>query len=198
MATRRARENSVASELRRLVAARNSSEEALHQFVVDNPVVLRRFGWQIVSKPKFGADYAADFLVRSIGNGLYHHFIEIERASHRLFTRAGLVSQALSRAQHQIRSWRAWLGDFRNYGQAVSEDGDPSFHIVIGRRADLSAIDRRRLKELNHGLLRCSVITWDTLIDEIALLSETAVQEGNELLVYSDTEFRAAHGRTLG
>ncbi|WP_075207436.1 Shedu anti-phage system protein SduA domain-containing protein [Archangium violaceum] len=167
-------------------------EEALHQFVVKHPVLLEEFGGPLyISKPSLGRDYTADFAVRTVGNGIFWTFIELERSSHPLFTRQGLPSKALNTAIMQINQWFSWLRDHASPGYGVF-DGERSGVVVIGKRDRLSALDLRRLRSFNETHISVRVVTWDTLIDPFKSMSDSLMKakEREAPKVLGDAEFR--------
>lgn len=181
----REREKSVVREFESLIRAKGTKEEELHEAIVRNPVVLYQFGGPLlISKPRIDTDFVADFAVRTVGNGEYWRFIEIERANHRLFTRAGLPSAALAQSLKQIRDWDSSLSSY------LGRFGGNSFAycVVIGRRQDLSPLEKRRLAALNASMIRSRVMTWDSLIDP--LKNGLARLDPQGPTTISDAEFR--------
>jgi hypothetical protein len=167
-------------------------EEVLHQFIVKHPILLEQFGGPLyISKPSLGSDYSADFAIRSVGNGTFWTFIELERSSHPLFTRQGLPSKALNTALMQIKEWFSWFRDHASLGYSVF-DGERFGVVVIGRRDRLSALDKRRLRALNETHISVRVMTWDTLIDPLRSMSNSLVmaREREAMKVLSDADFR--------
>ncbi len=155
----------IVRQMESLIRSPRTKEEALHKAIVVNPSLLYQFGGNLlVTKPKFGANFVADFGCRSVAQGEYWTFVEIERATHRLFTRKGYPTAALSQAMEQLREWEGTLNSdvASPYFGAIA-----SYVIVIGRLADLTADQRHRLKIINRTTLRTRVMTWETFIEPV-------------------------------
>lgn len=189
--------NKLCKSLERLLD-RRTSEEPLHQFLAQHPVFLRQFGMSppVVSKPSIGLDSKADFATLTVGNDYYWSLIEIERCSHRLFTRKGLPSQALNTAISQVRDWLIALRSNHAVPGFGLFSGGVSAIIIIGRRKDLSRLERMRLRSLNETSLSIRVATWDTLLDPLQTQSDKLIenQEREAFRVISDAEFRRTFG----
>jgi len=158
------------------------NEEDLHQFLFSHSYLLAEFGFGtklIFSKPPFGSNFKADFALLGWGNYYYWTFVELERASYKLFTKEGLPTNALNKAIEQINSWWIWMYDYNDY--AIDEfpdlSGDKTALIIIGRRSHLSEIDKKRLKFLNSSQLagKLKIITYDTILDLIKSYSDTDI-----------------------
>lgn len=167
--------NRVTREFSRLLD-REPLEEELHRFLFRHTYLLSGLGAMgrnplVFSKPSFGSNFKADFALTGFGNYQVWTFVEIERSAHRLFTREGLPSQALSKAIAQVNSWWIWSHDYNEYAGAEFPKltGDFDAVIVIGRRTSLSPLDVRRLQHLNATQLagKLRVLTYDVLLDRI-------------------------------
>lgn len=187
------KENTLCREFDDLLS-RDPPEEDLHRFIVAHPILLFPFGGPLaVSKPSIGCDHTADFAVRTVGNGVCWTFVEIERSCHRLFTAKGLPTNALNTAIAQTQAWYHWLTSSSGWADSAFP-GEHSAAIVIGRRATVSAVDRRRLQSLNKTSKFARVMTWETLADPFREKSNryirTLEEDGFPLLL-SDAEYRA-------
>lgn len=179
-------ETAAVSELEKLIRSNRTTEEQLHRAVLRWPALLYRYGGPlIVSKPRIDTDFVADFGARTVGNGEHWCFIEIERATHRLFTKSGLPSQALNQALKQIRDWDQSLTSYMSRFNCNSF----SYTVVIGRRNDLSSMEKRRLASLNATLLRTQVLTWDAFIDPLRKGLSRLDPDGP--VAISDAEYRS-------
>jgi hypothetical protein len=168
-------------EIEELLAT-GAGEDKLHRFLLSHPYLLTNLGFgvkRIFSKPRLGGDYVPDFALLGWGNYNVWTFVELERASHRLFTREGLMTRALHAAIKQVSDWWRFLEDYREYATRDFPDlsGDRTAAIVIGRRGSLSGAEVRRLQQLNDCQLggKLRVVTWDWLLDHVRSLSERQV-----------------------
>jgi Shedu protein SduA, C-terminal len=93
--------------------------------------------------------------------------MEIEASTHKLYTRAGNPSAALTHAEQQVLDWLAWLDEYAPYARSRL----PGLRracglVVIGRRPDLSEKDRERLRWRNIMYAgRLTILTYDDLLD---------------------------------
>ncbi|WP_336964123.1 Shedu anti-phage system protein SduA domain-containing protein [Chryseobacterium contaminans] len=98
----------------------------------------------VISKLKLGSELETDFITLSDGfsNGNIFEFIEIKQPSAKLFTDKGLMTAEFNRATQQIRDWKRWLMDNRNWmgkylptvNTRISNPTHFKFKIIIGRR----------------------------------------------------------------
>ena len=118
----------------------SSEEETLQTFLKENPQMLYPDFIQCHSKFKLGKEYVSDFLFRTQGTqGEEYVFVEIERATKRIFTQADQFSSEFSQAKSQILSWQTWVGENIAYlRQDVPSLYHPYFHLVMGRSHDMS------------------------------------------------------------
>lgn len=175
--------NKVYAELSDLLS-KDPSEEALHQYIYTHAYLLTDLGYGVklvFSKPSLGSNFRADFALAGWGNYTCWTFVEIERSTHRLFTKEGLIAQPLNRAIQQINSWWIWLYDYSEYAPTEFHDlsGENSAAVVIGRRSSLSSTDLRRLQQLNATQLggKLKVVTYDALLDSIKDLSNRDLKQ---------------------
>jgi hypothetical protein len=66
-----------------------------------------------------------------------------------MFRKSGAPSAFLTHAVHQVRDWHMWIHDNLAYARRLLPHVDyPLGRVFIGRRSELSADNRRRLKRL--------------------------------------------------
>jgi hypothetical protein len=156
---------------------------------------------KVVAEFPFGTDYRADFVAMgAYSGGWYVNFVEMEPPSVRVFTKTGVLAKRLNGAVAQVDSWRLFiekncpsvLKDLSKFamtrelvwgrnGELRDNVGWPiyhprshliwKFHIVVGRRGDLSdeEIERKATYEQHHEI---SVMTYDRLLDAAKNLDE--------------------------
>jgi hypothetical protein len=157
--------------LRVLKAAKD--ERPLQEIFVKYPyILLRQFNgaWNYYTIiPQFGlaGQYIPDFLIISGDSGCWHlYFIELESPKAKVFNKDGKPSRQLATAQRQITDWAMWLSANKDFLiQRLSEllpawmaktggttpslldkrqHIDVGYHIVIGRRMEMSEQDKMR------------------------------------------------------
>jgi len=141
-------------------------EEVLHRFLVDHPVLLDPFVGVLYTKHELGDDFITDFIIRRINNE--YIVVEIERSTHKLFTKKGILTASLNTAIGQVRDFQAWLSDNIAYAQTkLPKIQRPDGLVIIGRRKDLAPEMERRLDEENfsrRGHIR--IVTYDDLLEQ--------------------------------
>lgn len=174
-------------------------EASIQSFLEENQTILLSFARAELMSSKFRlADkFEADFI--TIGSEPVSWsfkpritFIEIERASGRLFTKKGDPTSFLTHAIRQVQDWKAWnrqnydfvakrLEDLVNSGGSgkrlryleqpsggISLYGFIDVYLIIaGRHRDLSVGDVIRLTQMNEDLAGISIITYDKLIERL-------------------------------
>lgn len=173
--------NNVLKEFEKILKS-EGHEEQLQKFLYENSFILAEFGYgvkKIFPKPSFGSEFKADFALVGWGNYECWTFVEIEKSSHKLFTKEGLPTQALNRAIKQVNDWWIWLYDYGEYAKDHYKDisGDKNALIVIGRRSSLNESDIKRLQSLNSIQLggKLKIVTYDALLDYTRSLSDTEI-----------------------
>jgi len=174
--------NRIYSEFENLLS-KNHKEEVLHKYIYTHSYLISNLGYGVklvFSKPSFGSNFRADFAIVGWGNYYCWTFVEIERNTHKLFTKEGLPSQALNRAMNQLNSWWIWLYDYGEYASSefYKISGENTAAIVIGRRNSMSQIDIRRLQHLNASQLggKLKIVTYDVLLDNIRSYSNEEIK----------------------
>ena len=137
------------------------TEERLHQFLVQSPQLLSPTNVRLMTKPPFGRDFVADFAIED--PVAFWTLVEIERSTHKLFTKAGDPTSALTHATRQVRDWREWVRENRAYARKTFPGiAEVECLVVIGRSTDEEAAER--LRQYNDSLHRIGAVTWDELV----------------------------------
>ena len=149
-------------------------EEEAHQFLKNNsPILGLTSTADPISRFKLGDDFETDFVIHEIPDG--YVLVEIERPGMRLFkkTTPPERTRELNHAIEQIENWRAWIG--RNHAYVSGKLGgispSPNCWLICGRRKGLSAVETKRLAEINEehkGSYK--IFTYDDLIDRVRLI----------------------------
>jgi hypothetical protein len=155
---------SAINELATLLADNSTDEHALQRCLTRNPIIFGPEYVQIRPKFRLGGDFEMDFALQR-GSGLID-LVEIEAASHELFTRRGDPRAALIHAEQQVLDWLDWID---RYGELARRDlpqlQRPVGYVVIGRDETLTEVSRRRLRQRNAVLApSVEVMTYDGLL----------------------------------
>jgi hypothetical protein len=173
-----------------------SNERPILAWLKKNPLVLTRaipFGHYVTSEFPFGSDFKADFVVLGpYSGGIDVHFLELEPANERLFTKRGNTAKRLAGAIAQVDSWKTFIEHERSTvvrelakyfhlrelifkRRAIPCDNcgwrlnDPRLHlnwrfeIVIGRRSEM-AEEHLQLKASFWDHHDIEVMTYDRLL----------------------------------
>lgn len=103
---------------------------------------------------KLGSELETDFInIRdNRSNGITYEFIEIEKPGSKLFTKNGVPAKDFNNAIQQIRDWKRFLVENKNWFRKylpsqttrVLNNAGVNFTIIIGRRnGDLAEIEKR-------------------------------------------------------
>lgn len=126
-----------------------------------------------LSQPHLGAEFRADFALYGSCNGPWWTLVELEPPSEQMFTKAGDPSARLTHAMRQVRDWRAWITDNREYF-ATNYPDDMSFGrchintgIIIGRRKDLDRPAAKHLLQINQENRYDWIMTYDGILERV-------------------------------
>lgn len=162
-----------------------SNEEELQQFLKENPILLIPNG-QAIPKQKLGADFVTDFvLINMLDQGPNYTLVEIEKASHEVFTKDGELRNCVSHAIKQTIDWDVWLEKHQNYLQSKLPGFEsPKYEIIIGRSTDFTEDHRATLRAYNRNLSNTRILTYDDVAREFderikAMRSHFGVDENN-------------------
>jgi hypothetical protein len=141
-------------------------EEQIHQFLREHPELIVPTYKETWSKLRLGNSLVTDLVVRDATDR--YVFVELERASHRLFRADGQQAEPLTHAVNQVMDWFRYIED--NVDTLRREDSldgltaTPDGLVVIGRSGDLSRDDERKLKTMRTTQPRIAVLTYDQLL----------------------------------
>ncbi len=141
-------------------------EEQIHQFLVENPVLLDPFVIELRNKHELGDDFITDFVVRRTNNE--YVVVEIENSTDKIFKQDGSFTQNLMTAVGQVRDFQAWISDNIAYAQTkLLGIRHPDGLVVIGRRETLSGEMAKRLSEENFSRRgNIKIVTYDDLLSQ--------------------------------
>lgn len=151
------------------------SENDYHSFLVNHSgFFLSDFNSLIaISKLKLGSEFETDFVIIKDGfsKGTIYEFIEIEKPWSKLFTGKGIPSIDLNTSLQQIRDWRRWLTENKDYfkkylptsNTRVIQNSNLKFKIITGRRnlTELEINKREQISSENNVEIR----SFDSLTD---------------------------------
>jgi hypothetical protein len=156
-----------------LVQLLSGPEEPAHQFLKQHPEILSPTHTAAWSKLPLG-NRVTDFVFREPSND--YVLVEIESPLRELFRKDGQQRQELTHAFNQVIDWRIFI---ENNLQKVQEEigllgisSNPRSLIVIGRSADLTEEDRRKLSTLQGQIPRLRILTYDDLIQSSKAMAE--------------------------
>lgn len=153
-----------------MVHSDTTMERELQEVIQEHAQSVHAYGTSVHSEVRLGSDYRIDLVVRLDGGGARTQLIELERASHKLFTKSGRFRAAVTHAIQQVEDWLAWI--IKNPVDCP-DSIDPTLPlegtVVVGRKRDLTANEQDRLAQNNRDK-RIKVITYDDLLDRIELL----------------------------
>ena len=157
----------------------SSREEDVHRFLAERPEFLVQtlgggHGRFQLSKVALGNQFVADFLIAEASSiGMEWYLVEIEKPNLPLEREDGSFRYELNHAIDQIKDWRTWIGNNRDYarrpqdqgglGLVGIDSGSPGL-VIGGRRHDYSA----RFNEFRRQTARDQRIlvhSYDWLLD---------------------------------
>lgn len=164
-------------DLATLIALINDarSEQPLQEFLASRPAILRCVVpaapdvW-VFDRRKFGSEFIPDFLVAYRNSaGLNWTLVELESPTAQALTGRGRPAAKLNEALGQIRDWRIWLR--KNIAYADTQlglrglDAEAPGIVIIGRRANVTAANAERYRELATN--QDAVMSYDRLTDMV-------------------------------
>lgn len=149
----------------RALLEQGKTEQEVHEFLEEHPVLLDAGAVEAISKHKLGTEYVTDFVLRQV-NGDYI-LVEIEKSSDRLFTSKGRIHSQLTDALSQVRDFQRWVHDNLAYARTqLPGITRPRGMVVIGRSAELTDEHRRNLDEENFSRRgHVEILTYDDLLE---------------------------------
>lgn len=140
-------------------------EEPIHQYIGQNPSLLLPTQVRAWSKLPLGA-HITDFVLRDASGD--YLLVELEKASHELFSTKGKPRAALQHAIDQTVDWKRYLED--NLATAQRElaldriSSNPRTLVVIGRSRSLTEANRRKLTAMENQSPKLKIMTYDDLL----------------------------------
>jgi hypothetical protein len=124
--------------------------------------------------------------------------VEIESPLRELFRKDGQQRQELTHAFDQIIDWRIFLENNLSYCQTelglTGISANPEALIVIGRSADLSDENRRKLVTLQSQIPKLRIMTYDDLIENAKAVAENLFGPLNLVGYNVETYFKPVAG----
>ncbi|MBI4286805.1 MAG: DUF4263 domain-containing protein [Chloroflexi bacterium] len=140
----------------------NPKEEILQSFLGKRPNLLCPAEIRVWPKLELG-NHVTDFVFREAPGD--YLLVELERSTHRLFVKNGDPSRELDHALSQIIDWKRYIED--NLPTVQRELGlsgisaSPKSLVVIGRSAELSSENRRKLQTIESNSHKLKIMTYD-------------------------------------
>jgi len=153
-----------------LLADEHATEKELHRFLDENPLMMGAHWDSVEAEIRFARLYKADFVLRAIRALPTVRLVELERASHRLFTKDLHETDEVTHAVQQVSDWMRWWRQNPEHSVVAPSRGvDPDGLVVIGRSTHLSNRERETLAH-NNQRRNIKVITYDELLDDFGSL----------------------------
>jgi hypothetical protein len=153
-----------------MLAEEDINEIALHEFLDENPIMMGAHWDTVQSEVSFAGQYKADFVLRADRALPTVRLVELEKSSHRLFTKDLHETDEVTHAVQQVNDWLRWWRQNPDDPVAAPSRGvNPDGLVVIGRSVRLSEHEREALAHNNQGR-DIKVITYDELLDDFGTL----------------------------
>ncbi|MDX2256874.1 MAG: DUF4263 domain-containing protein [Pseudanabaenaceae cyanobacterium bins.39] len=157
-------------ELSKLIQNPSTKERELHEFILKHPISLDTYNFNILSEFRFGNDYRADLVLEYKFNDKRIIFVELEKASLPIFTKAKRETYHVNHAIQQVGDWLRWCRENPNQiPQPLDSSLPMEGLVVIGRSLNMSENDKKILLHNNQNRL-VKVITYDDLLSRIEAL----------------------------
>jgi hypothetical protein len=154
-------------ELSYLIQDPDTKEHQLHDLLLKYPIVLDPHNCGIMSEVRLDDKYRIDLIIHSNLDDRRVLLVELEKASWHIFTAAGRPRSHVTHALQQVEDWlRWWRENPTRIPNPIDSSIPPHGLVVIGRNANLSDEDRRRLLHLNYNRT-VKVVTYDDLLIRI-------------------------------
>ncbi len=162
----------------RQLIQKSKSERELQLFLERNPIVLLANmgggrGRYVIPQKKLGTEYITDFMIGDQDKaGFTWTAVEIESPTAPLLTKSGDISRQLRHAIRQIKDWRRWVEDNKDYASRPKKfhglelaDITPAIPgiIIIGRDRNISQVGQRSIDQEAHDN-RIEIHTYDWLL----------------------------------
>ena len=140
------------------------NEEALQSYLKLHPFLLKAAS-EVIPKKKLGEDFVTDFVLLNIlDQGPVYTLVELERSSHPILTKEGLLSSQVNQAIKQTRDWDIWLESNKSYlRNKLPNFESPQYLIVIGRTSSMSDSEKAYLRSYNREYKNITIMSYDDL-----------------------------------
>ena len=140
-------------------------EGTLFQFLRQRPFVLHQSA-ESIPKQRLGEDFVTDFvLIDTTSQGPAYILVELERASHAIFTRNLELASPVIHAIKQTRDWDVWLENNKAYVQKKLPGFEtPKYMIVIGRSNNFTEDHRAHMRSYNREWKNLELLTYDDVL----------------------------------
>lgn len=121
----------------------------------------------MIVKPKFGSEFVADFAFSfRRHNGLQWIFVEIEKASKKIFTKGDQFTSDFTQAEDQILNWEQFLDQHITYMQEKYEElYKPEFFLIYGRSSELATARKNKIESKFKSSSNKYFRTYDDLLN---------------------------------
>lgn len=136
----------------------------------------------LVPEQSLGAEYRADYMLlgkNSIGHQLILVEFEDVNVDYVLKT-SNTETETVRNGFAQIRDWKRWIDDHRDYflqssGLSTISKDIPSwgihYCIVVSRRSRMSDTANQMRLQMQHEISGLHIVTYDRLVDNVRMLS---------------------------
>lgn len=165
--------------LAEFLGGKNPAERPVHEFLTWSPILFGGQWDSLESEVRFGK-YKADIVLRAHRALPAVRLIELERPSHRLFTKDLHETDEVTHAVQQVSDWVRYCRQNPNDPVIAANRGaNPDGMVIIGRSRYLSEREREILAHNNQGR-DVKVITYDELLDDFGSLILHRLDDGSE------------------
>ncbi len=165
----------------RAVLSAATSERPLQAHLEKHPILLVQdlrggHGRWVLPQKQLGSQFRSDFIIGARdSSGFQWTVVELQSpVVPRLFTKKGRNSEQLDEGIRQIRDWRRWLAENRDYANRPASrnglglpdiDDKVNGLVIIGRDGDRDDYDAQRLRQLAYDH-RIEIHSYDWLVRE--------------------------------
>lgn len=152
------------SMLSGILSEYNVREQTLQECLEQNPILFGIEYRAVRKQLELGSEYRLDFALERWDGTC--DMLEIEPSNAKLFISNNSPSAKLVHAEQQVLDWLRWASKFPDYaGRDFPGLSDPYGIVIIGRRNDLTSIQKDQLKQRNRlWRTRLMILTYDDLL----------------------------------
>ena len=144
---------------------KNTKERDLHNYILQNPILLDPHIRVISSEVWLGKEYRID-IIAQYNNGK-PLLVELERHNLPLFAKSGQPQAPVTHAYQQVEDWLQWWSENQSLiPLEIDKTLPPEGLVVIGRSNKLSNKEKKKLIHLNQNR-RVRLLTYDDLLDQL-------------------------------